>query len=137
MKVKYTLVVGHSITVLPSTPTGCGQGGGSAPRVPDPRPGFTPLLSCLPAVFPQGGDSSCISLSSSVRLGVFVAQLFRTLCVRMDCCSPPGSSVHGQVASDMSSNEMMVRISGVLNNRLGTHTHTRTMSQEQQRCCGA
>ena len=26
MKVKYTFVVHHSITVLPSTPTGCGQG---------------------------------------------------------------------------------------------------------------
>ena len=67
-----------------------------------------------------------ISLSSSVRSGVFVAQSFLTLCVPMDSCSPPGSSVHGQVASDMSSNKMMVRISGVLNNRLGTHAHTHT-----------
>ena len=49
----------------------------------------------------------------------------------MDCCSPPGSSVHGQVASDMSSNKIMVRISGVLNNRLGTHTHTHIHTQRQ------
>ena len=54
----------------------------------------------------------------------------------MDCCSPPGSSVHGRVASDMSSNEMMVRISGVLNNRLGTHTHTQGQLAESSRDAG-